>query len=261
MTFRPRWSWSRATCADLPRPCAVLSCPHNLAREIFGAQDRAVRLDASEADLEDGADRVISWLSSSPASCVLDVVADNPDGADVELVAALLGIGKRQVNKIETGARVRAAFAELQDREVPNVESSCSRDRQSLGRLRRPTTDKDQLPLFEPVEGRCPGERNMYKPHFIVALDLVAQEHDGSFALRAAPVSTPLTATLTATATSQEVAAQNRDQRQRDFNAQIARMCRLARLSADDLKKHAPTSMLVVPDLARIIEDTAKRDA
>lgn len=254
-----RRPFNRADCIDGPRPCFVLSCRYNLGREVLVGH-KALGLRATDEDLDAAADLAVAFLAASSESCALDIVEKHPEGLDASGVARLLGITTRQVNRIETGARVLSAFAPLRDDHVRNPASSCTRGIESpLERFRRrvAATGLPTDPRSSPFEGVAyPGD-SMYKPNFYVPLAQVDTDPvDGSFRPR---TSTPLVAAAAGNAPGTAPSAAN-DSRVA-FDAHLARFCRLAGISAEQLKKHAPTRMLVVPDLRAIVEATEKRGA
>lgn len=258
-----RRQFNRADCIDGPRPCFVLSCRHNLGREILDGH-KALGLRASDEDLDAAAELAIAFLASSAESCALDIVEKHPDGLDAGDVAKLLGITPRQVNRIETGERVLSAFAPLRDDHVRNPASSCTRESESpLERFRRrvAATGLPTDPRSSPLEGVAFPGVDMFKPPFYAPLASVAADPvDGSFLPRtsadvmraAAGSAMPAPPAPAAAAAAASRAA---------FDTHLARFCRIAGITAEQLKKHAPTRMLVVPDLRAIVEATEKRGA
>jgi len=87
--WRPK---TREDCANVPRPCPYVGCPHNTYCDVTGAGSLKIN----------GVPGEQVWERDPETSCVLDIADFNPEGLTLVEVAAILGgITKEAVRRIE----------------------------------------------------------------------------------------------------------------------------------------------------------------
>jgi hypothetical protein len=91
---------TRADCADVPRPCPFVACRWNTYLDV----DERGRIVIGRPDVD---------VDQRAESCALDVIEQNPDGLELGDVAAILGISRDPVARIE--AQGKAALARDHD--------------------------------------------------------------------------------------------------------------------------------------------------
>jgi predicted DNA-binding protein (UPF0251 family) len=94
---------SRAECADLPRPCPMVSCRFHLLLDV--AKDG--RLYKTHQFDEHSADSVLSALESMQETCALDVAEWG--GVYQEDAAKLMNMSRRWLDEVEQEAKRKAA--------------------------------------------------------------------------------------------------------------------------------------------------------
>lgn len=93
---------TRGDCLDAPRPCHLVRCRHHLALEVERHGRRALKIVGGVEEID---------LGAMAATCALDVVDANPDGATLDAVADLFGLTRQAIQNLEARAmrRVRRA--------------------------------------------------------------------------------------------------------------------------------------------------------
>jgi hypothetical protein len=103
---RPR---TRADCADVPRPCPFVSCRWNLYLDVD--EQGRITIPRPDVNVEERAD-----------SCALDLIEREPDGLDASDAAAVMGLSREQLARIEERGKEAIArdreLADAHDREV-----------------------------------------------------------------------------------------------------------------------------------------------